>query len=778
MRKVYHSRKTRHIVKFSSLIFTTLLSTVASMAEDGTNKTQVAIPSEDTTPFVYNGSLQTYTIAENNNYSVFGNEHTSAGKYEVTVSLNNTALFEWEDGSVEAKTFSFVIKKSQLEIPAADANKYTYSGEQYSYAIAENENYTVDGNRKTNAGEHKVLVSINDTVNFEWTDATVADKSYDFIINKAKVEIPVADTNKFTYNGAKLIYAITPDIRYNVIGNVQINAGSHTVNVELADNVNYEWEDGTSEAKAYSFEVSKALVELPTAVKDTFAFDGTVKTLDIVKDSRYTADITNETAFQVGTYKRTVSINDTENYMWKDGTSEPKVVTFVIEEGKVKIPVPKVLNYTGSTIPLLPQNAGYTIENGTAIEAGEYEVKLGLIPGYIWEDGTNDTVTLTVKILPILVEKPTINSSEVTYDGTPYSMKIEENPAYTISGASIGKEPGIYSSTITLKPNYAWSDTTTDVLECQLRITRIKVAIPSEDSTIFYYNRKPQTYTIAESSVYSVEGETQTNLGQHDVVVTLNDTVHYEWADTTVESKHYQFNIVECVSFDFDITNTNVNVNPGEDMTIDLNVDGTIQYYKITCSQMPELKDSLIEFNGESSIKIPTLSTAVPGKYPIDVTLVSGSINKTFTVDVTINYPASAIIVCWNDVIAVDQSKVKSTTYQWYKDGELIPGATSQYYSDKDGLCGNYMCEVDGGLTVGPVHLDFGKPLYLTAYGESGKIIASVVGSTTAKVTLMSVGGMLTDSKTAAEKMVFNVKPGVYVLVLEGTDQSVKVVVK
>jgi hypothetical protein len=162
----------------------------------------------------------------------------------------------------------------------------------------------------------------------------------------------------------------------------------------------------------------------------------------------------------------------------------------------------------------------------------------------------------------------------------------------------------------------------------------------------------------------------------------------------------------------------------------------------------------------------------------MDVTLVSGNLDSTFTVDVTIDYPASCIIVLWNDVIAVDKSKVKTTTYQWYKDGELIPGATGQYYSDKAGLCGYYKCKVDGGLSVGPTYLDFGRPLNLFAQGETGKIIANVAGSTTANVLLMSVGGMVIDSKPAAKEMTFTVKPGIYVLVLDGTDQSVKVIVK
>ncbi|MEE1085374.1 MAG: hypothetical protein UH850_16770 [Paludibacteraceae bacterium] len=779
MRNQYYSHKARHIVKFSSLFITALLDCAVSMADESSDKTKVVIPLADSTTFVYNGNLQTYSLSGDTTlFSIFGNTHTNAGKYEVTVSLNNPLLCEWEDGSTDSKTYNFTINKSRVEIPSADTSKFVFNGQQQTYGIAESEYYTADGINKTNAGDYEVTVSLNDSVNYEWTDSTVADKKFNFAISKAMVEIPSADTTKFTYNGAILVYAITPNINYEVTGNAQANAGSHIVTVSLSDN-NHVWADGTTEAKTFNFEISKSPVELPVAVKDTFYYDGKVKFFEVAENNRYTVDITNEMASAVGIYERTVSINDTENYMWTDNTSEPKKVIFVIEEGKVKIPERKDFTYTGATISFVPENEGYTVENREAINAGEYNVKLTLNPSYVWEDGSKDTINLSVKILPILVDKPAVISNEVTYDSTIYTIKVPENPAYTISGRAIGIEPGTYTTTVSLKPNYAWSDSTTDNQIYQLRIVRIRVAIPSADSTIFYYNRKVQTYTIDENDNYIVKGNKQTAIGTYDVAVTLIDTFHYEWTDSTAETKHYQFDIVESEKFDFDTDSAEAKIIPGEELTIDINVDGIVQYYKLSCDQMPELADTLYEFDNEShTIKIPTSSSTVPGKYKMDVTLVSGNLDSTFTVDVTIDYPASCIIVLWNDVIAVDKSKVKTTTYQWYKDGELIPGATGQYYSDKAGLCGYYKCEVDGGLSVGPTYLDFGRPLNLSAQGETGKIIANVAGSTTANVLLMSVGGMVIDSKPAAKEMTFTVKPGIYVLVLDGTDQSVKVIVK
>ena len=234
MRNHYYSRKTRHIVKFSSLFVATLLNCAPSFADDVSDKIKVAIPPADSTTFVYNGSLQTYSLAEDTtHYTIFGDKHTSAGEYEVAVSLNSVALFEWEDGSTDAKTYKFVINKSQVEIPSADTSHFVFNGDQQTYTIAANDNYTANGIHKTVAGNHTVTVSLNDTANHEWADSTVANKEYKFVINRAQVDIPSADTTKVTYNGAIQIYAISPNINYNITGYAQTDAGKHSITIQI-----------------------------------------------------------------------------------------------------------------------------------------------------------------------------------------------------------------------------------------------------------------------------------------------------------------------------------------------------------------------------------------------------------------------------------------------------------------------------------------------------------------------------------------------------------------
>lgn len=48
----------------------------------------------------------------------------------------------------------------------------------------------------------------------------------------------------------------------------------------------------------------------------------------------------------------------------------------------------------------------------------------------------------------------------------------------------------------------------------------------------------------------------------------------------------------------------------------------------------------------------------------------------------------------WEDVIFIPNPDSLYTAYQWYKDGQIIPGATEQFYHNPAGLSGTYHCVI------------------------------------------------------------------------------------
>ncbi|MBQ1281437.1 MAG: hypothetical protein IIY16_04240 [Oscillospiraceae bacterium] len=81
-------------------------------------KQRIAIPEKPSEVYLYNGSEQTYGIAENSAYTVTNNKRTEVGAQTVTVSLKDKNKTEWTDGTTEDKTYVFTIAKATPDFTA------------------------------------------------------------------------------------------------------------------------------------------------------------------------------------------------------------------------------------------------------------------------------------------------------------------------------------------------------------------------------------------------------------------------------------------------------------------------------------------------------------------------------------------------------------------------------------------------------------------------------------------------------------------------------------
>ena len=89
-------------------------------------KKPIAIPTADATVFTYNGTEQTYALAEDGAYTITGNKQTNANEtgYSATVALKDTANTQWADGTTANKTYTFVIGKAVITVKAKDQSAY------------------------------------------------------------------------------------------------------------------------------------------------------------------------------------------------------------------------------------------------------------------------------------------------------------------------------------------------------------------------------------------------------------------------------------------------------------------------------------------------------------------------------------------------------------------------------------------------------------------------------------------------------------------------------
>jgi hypothetical protein len=71
-----------------------------------------------------------------------------------------------------------------------------------------------------------------------------------------------------------------------------------------------------------------------------------------------------------------------------------------------------------------------------------------------------------------------------------------------------------------------------------------------------------------------------------------------------------------------------------------------------------------------------------------------GTESAEYTFQFTVNVSSTDIHTKFDDVVFVDNSGKNFATYQWYKNGVEIPGATKQFYADPLGLSGSYSVKI------------------------------------------------------------------------------------
>ena len=152
------------------------------------------------------------------------------GTAYVTVTAGATDNF---NSATEEVTVTIAPKA--ITAPAADTKTYTYNGKEQTYGVTETDDYTVTGGTKTDAGTYTVTVSLKDPANTKWDDDSTANKTFDFVINKATITItakpktayvgdaePVLGVSDYTVEGLAegeslktaptIAYALTPDM--------------------------------------------------------------------------------------------------------------------------------------------------------------------------------------------------------------------------------------------------------------------------------------------------------------------------------------------------------------------------------------------------------------------------------------------------------------------------------------------------------------------------------------------------------------------------------------
>ena len=167
----------------------------------------------------------------------------------------------YTEGGVSAQASQAItVQKASFAVPS-QGSPLVYTGGQQSpdwtgYDSAE---MTIGGtSAATDAGDYQAIFSLKDKVGTQWADGTTEDKTVSWSIGRATVNVPT-QSGSLTYNGEAQPPSWSGyDSSKMTLGGTTsgTNAGSYDAN--FTTTANYQWPDGTTEAKTVSWSIQKA----------------------------------------------------------------------------------------------------------------------------------------------------------------------------------------------------------------------------------------------------------------------------------------------------------------------------------------------------------------------------------------------------------------------------------------------------------------------------------------------------------------------------------------
>ena len=264
--------------------------------------------------------------------------------------------------------------------------------------LVEGTDYTVIGNVATDAGTHTLtVIGIND-----YSGAIAVNWS----IAKASLPKPTASGTALTYDGTPQSPTLTgfDGNTMSQSGDLEkTNAGSYSMTVSLNDTTNAEWSDGSTSAIQVPWSIAKRSFEKPTITSGAFTYNGSAKTPDVSSafDSANMTKGGDTSKTNAGNYTLTISLNDTDNNQWSDGSTAALSLSWTINKASGSISVsPATLNISGTAGATGTAAITKTGDGAVTVESSATGVATASISGNnVVVSAVNDgTATITVRM--------------------------------------------------------------------------------------------------------------------------------------------------------------------------------------------------------------------------------------------------------------------------------------------------------------------------------------------------------------------------------------------
>ena len=222
------------------------ISGSSSFVYDGVSKSLSAV--YNTNLITVTGNIQTAANATGSGKSkVTGNDLTDEEKYQTVFSLKDKRNYCWRDENDEGEpetddiTHFWIIRRQQIVQPSFSKGSKVYNGLEQGPAILpvkwNTDIYQITGHKAVASGTYTAVVHLVDTSNYEWTDGTIGDVHYHWMITQIEGEVsvipdsvvlkstqqyptPQADIRVFRLGSGPISCSENPAVRTEVNGDI------------------------------------------------------------------------------------------------------------------------------------------------------------------------------------------------------------------------------------------------------------------------------------------------------------------------------------------------------------------------------------------------------------------------------------------------------------------------------------------------------------------------------------------------------------------------------
>ncbi len=363
--------------------------------------------------------------------------------------------------------------------------EFVYSGIEYTLNVSDTDEYTVTDKSGTNAGTYFVKFTLKSS-DYVWADGTKDTKSVQWSIARKSVAKPVKEDVVLTYNGEYTDLPLTASVDCVISGNRQRNAGNYVAVAALRDKNNFMWSDETTDDININWSIAKKEIDLPITAGN-YVYTGETLTASLNVSE---VNVVGNAGINAGRYEMTASLLDENNYVWKDGSSEPKTVQWQILKMKIEKPQ-KIDDGTYNGLEQTARISGgkyLTLGGNVAKNAGKYVVTAALTDknNCEWTDGSTTDITLEWVMNKAEIAIPK-ESSALIYSGAEQKANIAETSLYTLSG-NFATADGEYEATATLVDanNYKFVGTDETAVKIKFHVYAVKLSVDGEEKKTDY----------------------------------------------------------------------------------------------------------------------------------------------------------------------------------------------------------------------------------------------------------------------------------------------------